>query len=424
MSTAGFWSDVRWQALGNASAQVIGVLGMPLLTRLYQPQDFAALSVFAQFAMFFAGVMTLRYEYFVQLPREDREAGHLIRLVALLCIAGTLLLTPLVWLAAQGAAASLAQPELLRWLWLSPLTAALISLSLAYQHRAQRYGLFKLSGAGEVAAKSSYVAGGALAAMAGLGTLGLVLTTAWGCLAKLLLHLGAGFGRAAPARAGGGVAALRAVATRYRGPAASMLVAHLMGTITGLAPILFVGAAYGSELLGQFSLVTMTIFLPASLIGSAIGSVFYQRAAHSWSHGEPFAELWRQTLLKLALIGVPVYGLVALLSPWLYPALFGANWEAAGRFAPWMSLAALCAFVSTPLERACLITGQLRYQALWHAARAVTTVLVVAAALALDWRFETFLAALVLQMSALYVFDAVMEGRFARLRPPAGQRPA
>lgn len=418
-----FWADVRWQAIGNAIAQLVGVLGMPILTRLYLPEDFAAQSVFLQVAMFFAGVMTWRYEYFVQLPKDHAGAQALIRLTFLLALAGTAVLTPIVWLATQQVASLAADPVLSKWLWLAPATAALISISLAYQHRVQRFGLFKLSGLGEIAAKLGYVGSGAVASLLGAGGLGLLLTTASGTAAKFFFHLAFGQGAIEPApehtRNVGWLNAILAAAREYRALATSMLVSHLMGTVTGLAPILYVGYAYGSSVLGQYSLVTMTIFLPASLIGNAIGQVFYQRAAQYWAQGESFEPLWKQTFLRLAVIGVPLHALVALTSPWLYPAIFGANWADAGQYAVLISIAACCAFVCTPMERSCLIVGRWRYQALWHAARALTTLLVVATAHVLHLSFKAFLLTLVWQMSTLYLADLFMERRFSMMRPAA-----
>lgn len=198
-----------------------------------------------------------------------------------------------------------------------------------------------------------------------------------------------------------------------------MVASHLSGTVTGLAPILYIVQFHGDESLGQFNLVTMTIFLPASLIGTAIGQVYYQRAAKLWAEGLPFDALWRQTALHLLLIGAPVYLLIALLSPWAYPLLFGAQWTAAGELAPWMAIPAFCAFLSTPLERSCLVTGRWKYQMAWHGLRALTTLGLVAVSAHLGLEFVRFLQLLVVQMSAMYMIDLAMEHRFSRLQPNA-----
>ena len=395
---------------------------MPILTRLYLPEDFAAQSIFLQFAMFFAGVMTWRYEYFVQLPKEHAEAQALIHLTVTLALAGAVLLTPCVWLVAQRVESFSANRALSNWLWLAPSTAALISVSLAYQHRVQRFGLFKLSGLGEVAAKLGNVGSGVAAALLGVGGLGLLLTTAAGTASKFFFHLT--FSKATIKRdtehldIGKQKYSILGASRSYRKLATSMLLSHLMGTVTALSPILYIGYAYGSSVLGQYSLVTMTIFSPASLIGNAIGQVFYQRAAQSWVQGQIFAPLWRQTFLRLALIGGPLHALVALASPWLYPALFGANWADAGQYGVLISAAAFCAFVCTPMERTCLIVGRWRYHALWHAARALTTLLVIVTAQVFQLGFNGFLLALVSQMCSLYAVDIIMERRFSMMHPP------
>ncbi|MFG6468716.1 lipopolysaccharide biosynthesis protein [Roseateles sp. BYS87W] len=426
MSIATFWRDVRWQAMGNTLAQAIGILGLPVLTRLYTPADMAAQAVFLQFAMFFAGVMTLRYEYLVQLPRADQEAFSLVKWVVALAAVGTAVFTPLVllvvalWPGSEATAGGASRWA--AWLWLTPATAALISVSMAVQHLVQRLGHFKSSGMGEVAAKSGFIGFGALAALMHVGTAGILLTTGFGALAKLLVLRASNafqWGQVLPRPSWRRTAwqPLQSVAHAHRHLSFSMVMSHLSGTVTGMAPILFISAAYGDSQLGQFNLVAMTIFLPASLIGTAIGQVFYQRAAKQWADGEGFAPLWRQTASRLTLIGVPVYAAIAILSPWAYPFLFGAQWEPAGALAPWMALPALCAFVSTPLERSCLVTGRWKYQMGWHGARAVTTLAVVGIAHHLQLPLPTFMELLVVQMATLYLIDLGMEYRFAHLRP-------
>lgn len=420
MSASRFWKDVRWQVAGNGTAQLIGVLALPLVTRLYAPGDMAAQAVFLQFAMFFTGVMTLRFEYFVQLPADDRDAVDLIRLCVVLAATTLLVYTPFMALAASLWGHQHATSTSTEWLWLSPASAALISVSLAWQHYVQRHGDFRASGLGEIAAKLGFFGSALLGAGLALGSFGLLMTTATGCAAKLLFLNAVGpqlrLGRLLPLTRAT-VQRLRQVASQHWQQSMAMVAALLTGTVTGLSPILFMAATYPADTLGQFNLVSLTIFLPASLIGNAIGQVFYQQAARQWSAGEGFRPLFAATARKLMAIGLPLYTLIALLSPWAYGWIFGEAWLAAGTVAQWMAIPAACAFISTPMERTCLITGRWRYQIAWHSARAVTTLLVVGLASYWGWDFASFIKALVLQMSALYLFDFGMEYRFARLQP-------
>ena len=51
----------------------------------------------------------------------------------------------------------------------------------------------------------------------------------------------------------------------------------------------------------------VTIFLPASLLGAAVGQVHYQRAAADWAAGRTIHGLWKSTPDKLCRYGLPTY---------------------------------------------------------------------------------------------------------------------
>ncbi len=75
-----YWRDILLQASGNGIAQIVGVIGMPVLSRLYSPVDFGIQNLFLQVAILVAGLMTLRYEQFVQLPKDEADADAVCHL--------------------------------------------------------------------------------------------------------------------------------------------------------------------------------------------------------------------------------------------------------------------------------------------------------------------------------------------------------
>ena len=56
-------------ATGAIASQAIVIGATPLLTRLYEPEDFGALAVFTALYAIVAGVFTLKYELSIILPR-------------------------------------------------------------------------------------------------------------------------------------------------------------------------------------------------------------------------------------------------------------------------------------------------------------------------------------------------------------------
>lgn len=75
-----FLRSVTVLAGGTAAAQLLMVLLLPVLTRLYSPQDFNTLSVYLGLLSIFSVVATLRFELAISLPEEDGEAAHLLAL--------------------------------------------------------------------------------------------------------------------------------------------------------------------------------------------------------------------------------------------------------------------------------------------------------------------------------------------------------
>jgi len=426
LGRSAYWRDVAWLASGSLVAQVIGVAGMPLLTRLYTPDHFALQNIFVQVSAFTVVVSTWRYEFFVQLPKEEGDAKSLMWLVLVLAAVTCAVATPLVWIFREELARLMGTPLLASWLVLVPATASLVSLSVALQNFAQRRGQYRASSQAEVANKSAYMG----AALAGYwifpGATGLMLATAASAVGKIAWL----WRTQRPARLGrqgatgmlgspsvSSIRSLRNMAAEYSHLSGSMVISHLLMSCTAIIPTLFIARAYGTASLGQFTLAAMTIYLPAGLIGNAIGQVYYQRAAERWASGESFAGLWRSTAMRLILIAAPVYAVLALVAPWIYPIIFGATWTLAGEYAALLAVSAFFSFATSPLDRACLVVGAWLYIPLWHAARALSTAAVAWCAWTAELEMREFLELLVAQMSVLFLIDYWAEYRFSTRTP-------
>lgn len=393
--------DILWQASGNTLAQVLGVAAMPLLTRLYGPSDFAALNLFTQVVAALAILLTLRFEYLVMVPAEQRESDAVLALVARLGAFQVLLWTPVLallprywsWLGGQGA--------LSQWMWLAPVSAWGVSLAVAFQQGIQRSGDFRTSARAEFAGRCAYVGWALIGALALPNIVGLMATTAANALGKFagMWHAGASLVRSSLKHA------KVPIGPSLKRMAYSTSLSSSVAVFSGAAPMLFIGERYGSNALGQYGLVVSTLYLPSQLLGQAIGQVYYQRACRLYADKLPFSELLIETSRNLAWIAVPIYGLIALLAPIAYPLVFGPDWRSAGDLARWLSLAAALAFISTPLDRTSMVVDAWWYLSAWHLGRAVTTAVVIGVAVMLGLTLNTFIALLAIQAAAMYLAD-------------------
>jgi O-antigen/teichoic acid export membrane protein len=106
---------------GTVGAQVIMVLAAPVLTRLYTPQDFGLLAVFAALLSIVVVVASLRYELAIPLPHDDREAAALLVLSLLIVFAVAALSAIPILLYRHAITGLLNMPRLADYLYLVPM---------------------------------------------------------------------------------------------------------------------------------------------------------------------------------------------------------------------------------------------------------------------------------------------------------------
>ena len=402
--------DVLLQASGNSAAQIIGIAAMPLLTRLYAPSDLAALNLFSQLVAGLAILLTLRFEYLVILPAEQRESDSVLRLTFLLGAAHVLWLTPVLWILPGQWTWLRSQGLIAGWVWLAPISALAVSLAVALQQAVQRRGDFQSSATSEFVGRSAYVICSMLGALALPNIVGLMASTLANGSAKLvyLIRTGSDFTRVwlRPDHA--------PITNAIRRVAVSTSISNLISLFSGMAPMIYVADRYGASALGQYGLVVSTLYLPSVLIGQAIGQVYYQRACGLQGAGQPFTDLLSMTSRNLAKLGVPLYGLIALLAPFAYPIVFGSAWANAGDMARSLCIAALAGFLSTPLDRTSIIVNAWWYLSAWHALRAGLTAACLISSTVYHLPLQTFILLLSLQNAFTYSIDWVASYAFAR----------
>lgn len=402
-----YWRNIAHQAFGNALAQLIAVGGIPILTRIYSPEVFALQGVFVQVVIFLSAIVLLRYEYVIPLLKDQAEAVMVsVWAIRLGCIM-TAFLTACLWLIlllGKGAALGF---ELSYLFLLAPITAFLVSISILVQNEAQRVIDFKRSAVSEAVSKIFYILSGV--SFSGLpGGVGLLLTTGVSALGKTiaLSRYILFYQRIKGLQNKNDT---RMLLRQYKSRSVGMILSNCILTAATLIPLVFIGAKYGSNSLGQYSLVISTIFLPSALIGSAVGSVFYQKAASYWNEDRKteITSLWYYTLVKLFFLSAPIYSLIFLLSEWAYPFIFGEQWAQSGQLAKLISVSAFFSFLAGPLDRVTLILKIGYYLPLIHAVRLVAIISVVVFSEASDASIDGFIVLLIVVMSSVYLMDIV-----------------
>ena len=402
-----YWRDILYQASGNTLAQGLGIAGMPILTRIYSPDAFAIQGMFLQGVMLLSGFVMWRYEYFFQLLESDKQAEIMMAWVTRfglrMCIALTILIAGIVYLSVVIG---------LKYNWLGymcflPISTFLLCLSVSVQGEAQRRECFAMSGYSDIAGKASYILSAVILSPF-FSIFGLVATIAFSAIGKIvILRKYFSF----PKRLSVTATVERHPKSIYRSRANGMVCSNLIISASGGVPIYFIGLKYGHDILGQFTLVMSTLFLPSSLLGNAIGSVFYQRAAFSWMKKQDVDSIvkqWRDTITKLVLIGLPMYLTLIFISRFVYPWFFGIQWRLAGEFASILAISAFFSFLAGPVDKISLVLGVSYYLPVLHSLRLLVLTVGVYFSWACNLSINNYIIIYMLSMSSIYLFDLLV----------------
>lgn len=401
-----YWKDVVFQASGNTVAQVIGIAGMPILTRLYAPETFAIQAVFIQIVALLTAFITFRFEYFLQLVGDIKESYSLIRFVLSVGFWMMIFLTFVFFVLDIIGFFKYFNILMSNYFYFAPITAYFICISIVFQHEAQRQEDFKSTAVAEVSSKIGYISIGAMLAIFTNG-IGLILTTIAGSVAKLIsLRKYVCFFLYSYKE----IKINKYLISIYKARSIGMIVSNTILTCSGLLPILFISKQYNTDILGQFSLVMATVFLPSGLIGRAVGNVFYQRSAKLWNMNdfEGFKEIWTETFIKLLVFALPIYLFIYFVSSWAYPFAFGEQWLVAGKIAELMSIAAFFSFLAGPLDRMSLVLGIGFYLPLIHFFRLIVVLLGIYLAVFFDFKSYEFFLFYSSSMAFIYMIDIIV----------------
>lgn len=330
---------------GTAMSQILIVLSIPLVTRLYTPEDFGVLAAFTAFLAFFTVIAAARYDLTIPLPKKDVDAANLLALGMVITIFISLVAAIVFFVWPTKIATMINAPVLSKYMWLLPISIFVVALYQLLSKWAVRTKDFKSIAKTRIIQTVSQ----------------LVIQFAGYTLGPFALMLGHAVGHGAGAGSLSRKAlldpALKRIsckgmvqqAIRYKQfPVYSTWTALLNTASLQLAPLVFI-SLFGGAIAGLYALTLRVLTMPSNLIGNAIGSVFLSTAPQAYREGT-LASLVKDLHSKLALVGALPLVLLVLFGPELFSYIFGENWRQAGVYAQWMAPWIYLQFQWSPLS--------------------------------------------------------------------------
>ncbi|MGR2736914.1 lipopolysaccharide biosynthesis protein [Billgrantia sp. Q4P2] len=330
---------------GTAGAQLLAIAAAPLLTRLYTPEDFGLLAVYGGLLALFTVVASGRYQMAIPLPETEREAAEVLVLSLAVAALTTFAALLLVALGGRSLAEALGVPALTPWLWLLPLGVAFAGSFQAASHWAVRTRAFPAIAATKI--KQSLALLVIQLGASPLGGGGLLLGHAAGQGVGTLTLVRPALRAAAEHRVT--AAGVWAAARRYRKFPLFSTWSGLFNTLGKQLPPLLFAVLFSPVAAGLYALAHRVLAMPMTLIGEAVGKVFFSSAAEAHRRGE-LGPLVAKVHATLAQVAMPPAIVLMVIGPDLFALVFGERWREAGDFARWMAPWLYLVFITSPLS--------------------------------------------------------------------------
>lgn len=348
--------NVSVLVVGTVLAQALTMAAMPLLTRLYSPEEFGALGVFVALLGMISVMANFRYEVAIPLPETDQAAANLMAL-ALACGALTTLAVTLATVFLHQQIAEMTKsPVLARYVWLLPIAVAVTSAYAVLQSWATRKRAFTRVALTRVEQAVGGVSTQLLMGWCSAGALGLIVGQIVANGVGLL-----GLGRRALAEdrtlllRGLSLAQMTAVAGEYdRFPKYSTAEAFANMAAVQL-PIIIIGSLATSAEVGYLMLGIRLMQVPVGMIGSSVSQVYFSRAVEE-HRVHNLAGITARSVASLAKVGVGPLVFAGIVAPAAFSVVFGPEWKRAGELVAWMTPWFVFQFLSSPVSMALHVT--------------------------------------------------------------------
>jgi O-antigen/teichoic acid export membrane protein len=340
---------------GTGAAQLIVILSSPILTRIYAVSDFGAFAVVSAILAILLSIISLRYEFAIPLPGSDQEAANVLGV----CLIATLLVSAgsavVLWIAGPALLAAIGASAVTPWLLFLALGALGGGIVTTFTGWAVRTKSYSDIAATKFTQGISQVVLQVGLGLVGWGTLGLLLGAIAATVAGATRLVGSAWRTHASVLRAVSIQGMRVAARRYRRFPIFSAPSALLNTVGIETPILLITVLYGTYVGGQFAIAQRVIGLPITLVAAAVAQAFFAEAARRMrERPDQLRGLFIQTTRTLALGAIGPFALAMLLSPLVFPIVFGDSWQEAGLYisvmVPWFYLQFVTSATGTTLD--------------------------------------------------------------------------
>lgn len=343
-----FFSNVLKLVSGSIIAQILGILLIPIITRIYSPDDFGVYQLFLSISGILVAFSCLSYQLSIMLPKEDEDSANLVALCFILVTIISIVSGSFFIIFSDWIAQILNTPEISYYLIYLPLIVFLNGIFLGMSYWITRRKRFGINATAQIVNSFSSKVVQIAVGLYSASSTGLIAGSIVSGIASLVV-LFKQFREDLPLFKKVALKNIRSLAIRYkRFPLFTSWSTGANTVSTQVAPLLL-AYYFTPEVVGYYAIASMVVFLPMGIIGSATSQVFFQKACDEKNQTGSVTNIVREIQPRLISIGMFPMFILMIMGADLFSFVLGSQWSVSGQYAailaPWL----LFVFIASPL---------------------------------------------------------------------------
>ncbi|MHB2265047.1 lipopolysaccharide biosynthesis protein [Aliihoeflea sp. PC F10.4] len=365
LTTSRFIRAISILASAAAIGQFVMVAAMPLLTRIYTPDDFGLFALFGGISAAILVISSLRYEIAIPLNKKEINARSvlILSLFINLLISIVAFLLILIW--RRAIEEWFAVDGIANLLLLLPIVVFCGGCYKALNYWAIRQSDFRAIAHTRIAQGIAYVIAQLAGGLLGWGAFGLAVGQLFGFAAGTFrLARGANL-QAINFMDENLRRRMRGLARRHSNFPKFDVPGSLVDVVGVQLPNVLLAAVFSAPVAGFYLVADRVLSAPLSLVGQAVGQVLYSRGGEGARSGE-LGRLATKVAMVLGVLSIPPAILLFFVGEHIFAIIFGKMWGQAGTFASYMIIGICVQFIYSSISVVLMATDGQRVNLVVH----------------------------------------------------------
>lgn len=347
-------------------AQVIPLITMPLLSRIYSIEEHGVYNLFFSIVTSLSILATLRYELAIILPKQDVDAVYVTKISILISILISLASIMLIFVFQKQILALLKHKILFKWLLFIPLSLLFNGIIQSLNYWNNRQKQYRILAKGKIVSSVvinilpififlKYKYEGVLILSFVLSQILCIVYLAFSN--KNLFYIW---------KTANEFKVLKDIFFLYKNFPLLNAPSSLIDQIASAIPMFFINKYFGLAAAASYGIAMKVVSIPSALVSYSISQVLYQELAEKRNNGASLFPTVLGIMYKLIIFGICPYAILVMFSDKMFPFFLGEQWKEAGEFAKILSVSAYLKLIISPLSITLAVVDNLKLAALWQ----------------------------------------------------------